>query len=111
MARVSVTINGHAYQLACDDGQEASLVRLGSYVDKLVGQLAAAVGQVGDELLLVMASLKVADELSDSLAELEALRARRSGAEELSAANETLTSEIESLAERIENIAARLERP
>ena len=71
MALVTVTINGRDYEVACDDGQEAHLSRLGTYVDKRVGELTAAVGQVGEARLLVMASLLLADELSDAYSELE----------------------------------------
>ena len=111
MAHVSVTINNRTYQIACDDGQEANLVRLAGYVDKRVGQLTAAVGQVGHERLLVMASLLVADELSDAFAELQKLRGterrRDEGRGEAdSAVNESLTQ----IAERIENIARQLEQ-
>ena len=45
MAKVSVTINKRKYEIACDDGQEAHLVRLAQYVDRRVDELVAAVGQ------------------------------------------------------------------
>ncbi|MBI1986071.1 MAG: cell division protein ZapA, partial [Rhodospirillales bacterium] len=48
MAQLTVSINGRNYQVACDDGQEAHLSRLGTYVDNRVKELVAAVGQVGD---------------------------------------------------------------
>ena len=41
MAQVTVTINGRDYEVACDDGQEAHLTRLGTYVDKRIGELVA----------------------------------------------------------------------
>jgi cell division protein ZapA len=109
MAQVSVTINGRKYQIACDDGQEAHLSRLGSYIDKRIGELVAAVGQVGDARLLVMASLLIADELSDAYAELKALGKDERGAAGLGAAEEAMAERIETLASRIEDIAARLE--
>ena len=65
MAQVNITINNRKYQVACDDGQEAHLTRLGSYVDKRLNELIAAVGQVGEARLLVMVSLLLTDELSD----------------------------------------------
>ncbi|MEX2310961.1 MAG: cell division protein ZapA, partial [Rhodospirillales bacterium] len=34
MAQVTVTINDRRYNIACDDGQEAHLARLGAYVDR-----------------------------------------------------------------------------
>jgi cell division protein ZapA len=109
MAQVSVEINGRKYQIACDDGQEAHLKRLGDYIDNRVRELIAAVGQVGDARLLVMVSLLIADELSDAYSELKMVRggdgvARRMDQEE------NLSIAIESLADRIEHIAETLQR-
>jgi len=109
MAQVTVTINDRRYQIACDDGQEAHLSRLGGYVDKRIGELIAAVGQVGEDRLLVMASLLVADELSDAYAEMEAIRSDVGAAARLDA-EEALSESIEALASRIESIAERLEQ-
>ena len=80
MTLVTVTINGRDYEVACDDGQEAHLSRLGTYVDKRIGELVAAVGQVGEARLLVMASLLLADELSDAYSALELARSADAGA-------------------------------
>lgn len=112
MGHVSVTINGRKYQIACDDGQEAHLARLAASVDQRIAELVAAVGQVGDARLLVMASLLVADELSDVYSRLEAAQGAAAGVEALAArqqAEEELAETIETLARRIEHIAERLE--
>jgi len=109
VAQVNVEINGRKYQIACDDGQEAHLTRLGNYIDNRVQELVAAVGQVGDARLLVMVSLLVADELSDAYAELEVARSADDGAAAMLRAEESLSVRVESLAERIEKIAEHLE--
>ncbi|HER26917.1 MAG TPA: cell division protein ZapA [Rhodospirillales bacterium] len=109
MAQVSVTINERKYQITCEDGQEAHLTRLGNYVDKRLGELVAAVGQVGDAQLLVMVSLLVTDELSDLYSELEVLKSDEGAAARLDA-EENLGKSIEQLAERIEKIADNLEQ-
>ena len=111
MGQVVVTINGRNYQIACDDGQEGHLAQLAAYVDKRLGELVAAVGQVGDERLLVMTGLLVADELSDAYSERDALKTTADGAAERLEADEELGSTIETTAQRIEDIAERLERP
>ena len=108
MAQVSITINGRNYKVACDDGQEAHLKRLGDYVDKRLDELVAAVGQVGDSRLLVMVSLLLADELSDLYDETESLKGSGGGGN--ARAEEELAGTIESMAERIEKIAERLEQ-
>jgi cell division protein ZapA len=104
MSKVAVTINGRKYDIACDDGQEAHLARLAQYVDKRVDELVAAVGQVGDARLLVMASLLVADELSEVYTELDTLRSERRGP------NAIAINDLDRLTQRIESIAERLEQ-
>lgn len=110
MGQVNVEINGRKYQIACDDGQEAHLARLGSYVDNRVGELIAAVGQIGDARLLVMVSLLVADELSDAYAELEVARKADDGASALLTAEEKLSVKMDGIAGRIESIAESFEQ-
>ncbi len=110
MSQVSITINERKYQVACDDGQEAHLTRLGDYVDKRLNELVAAVGQVGDSRLLVMVSLLLADELSDLYSENEALKGSAGGEGGSDTSEEEFFATIEKLAERIENIAVGLEQ-
>jgi cell division protein ZapA len=114
MAQVSITINNRKYQVACDDGQEAHLTRLGIYVDKRLNELIAAVGQVGEARLLVMVSLLLADELSDLYSQREDLYSQRehgTDIDTLSARDEEKAcAAIEKLAERIEDIAASFEQ-
>ena len=71
MAQVTVTINDRDYEIACDDGQENHLIKLSQFVDKRLRKLTDAIGQVGDARLLVMASLLLADELSEVYTELD----------------------------------------
>ncbi len=107
MAQLTVTINGRGYQIACDDGQEEHLAKLAAYVDKRVSELIASMGQIGDTRLLVMASLLIADELSDSYKALQAERGKPVGL--TPEAEAAMAQGIEALAAHIEAIAARLE--
>jgi cell division protein ZapA len=109
MAQVNITINGRKYQVACDDGQEAHLTRLGDYVDKRLNELVAAVGQVGDSRLLVMVSLLLADELLDLYSETESLKKNEDGSSS-ARAEEDIGALVEKIAERIESIATGLEQ-
>jgi cell division protein ZapA len=106
MGQVTVSINERRYEIACDDGQEAHLTRLSKYIDKRVAELVASVGQIGDARLLVMASLLIADELSEVYTELENERSGNQGAPVPTSA----APAIESLANRLEKIAERLEQ-
>ncbi|HEV2676615.1 MAG TPA: cell division protein ZapA [Aliidongia sp.] len=126
MGSVQVTVNGRAYSVACDEGQEAHVVRLGSYLEQKVGQLVKAVGQVGDARLLVMASLMITDELVDTdqaLTQLKNAAAQGGKAGEpfvlptgvisppAPPPHESVLAEaLETLADRIEAIAAELEQ-
>ena len=73
MGQISVNVNGRSYTVACDDGQEEHVTELATYVDGHVKELAQQSGQVGDARLLLMASLVIADELSDMISRVEAL--------------------------------------
>ena len=110
MAQLKVSILGRSYEVACDDGQEAHLSRLGAYVDKRINELVAAVGEVGEARLLVMVALLLADELSDVYAELEVARSSDAEVTALLSAPDALSTNIENLAKRIEVIAERLEQ-
>lgn len=108
MSSVAVTVNGKRYQIACENGQEAHLTRLAGYVDKRIKELVAAVGrQVSDELLLVMASLLIADELSDVYTVPQAPEAEADGP---AAGELARLGALEVLARRMEAIADRAER-
>ncbi|MGE3333311.1 MAG: cell division protein ZapA [Rhodospirillaceae bacterium] len=108
MGQVSITIRGRQYQIACDDGQEAHLARLGRFLDQRAEQLHGSLGSVSDALLLVMTGLVVADELTDTIAELEAVKSASGNASRM-ASETAITASINTLAERIERIAAGLE--
>lgn len=108
MGQVSILVNGRNYDIACDDGEEEHVMRLGRYVDEKLAELVARMGQVGDSRLLVMAALLIADELSDIYSKLE--KARQGKDSGPSPANGDAAKSITMLAERIDNIAAGLER-
>ncbi len=113
MGQVSINIRGRQYQIACDDGQEAHLARLGRYLDQRAEQAAPPAGSISEPLLLVMVALLVADELADTTAELQSLNASGEAAAKVVAARDEAEKEavkvIDGLSERIERIAARLQ--
>lgn len=108
MANVQVAVNGRTYLVACEDGQEQHLQDLARDFDRRVTALAQSVGQIGENRLLLMAALLLADELGEVRAELLAVRGRaETRAEE--AREESIAEAIEQLAQRLEAIAARLQ--
>ncbi len=99
MAQVTVQINGRSYQVACGDGEQERITGLAGYVDGKVQELVGALGNVGDQRLLVMACLLLADEIFEG----------RDGGGADTAAVERNGAAIAALAERIERLAVRLE--
>lgn len=116
MAQVTVHINSRSYSLACEEGEQDHLRELAQYLDGHVTDLKARFGQIGDARLLVMASLMIADQFSETLAQVEDLRGQVAGVREGSAEVQSLTSNLEAdtaksinkLADRIESITASL---
>ena len=74
MSKVTISINGRAFTIGCEDGQQAYLRELASHIDRHVGDLTERVGQIGDVRLLLMASLIVADEMREHQGRVESLR-------------------------------------
>ena len=117
MSKVSVTLNGRAFTIGCEEGQEAYLRELASYLDDRVSGMSSQVGQIGDLRLLLMASLVVVDELKESQRRIESLEAHvdRLRAEAASQTSdqaierEDLAAHIVAAAERLESLAKALE--
>lgn len=66
MGKVTATINGRSYRLNCADGQEERLKLVADYLRDKVDALIEEFGQVGEDRLLAMAALMIADELFDA---------------------------------------------
>jgi cell division protein ZapA len=84
MGQVGVTINGRTYTLRCADGEEARLIELAGYVkdraDALIEEFRPDYGIVGDDRVLLMAAILIADELWEVRAGLSSLAPAISGA-------------------------------
>jgi cell division protein ZapA len=84
MAQVTVTIDGKAYRMACEEGQEDHLTDLATRFDRYVGHLKDQFGEIGDLRITVMAGIMIMDEISELTrriagleSELETLRGNR----------------------------------
>jgi cell division protein ZapA len=75
MGHVTVTINSRTYRLRCGDGEEQRLVALANQVKARVDRLLSEFGNVGDDRILLMAALLIADELMDARMMLDELTA------------------------------------
>ena len=110
MSEVTVTINRRTYRISCDDGQENQLRDLAGEVDARIKELVDTMGQIGDERLLVMASLILADEGKEAIDEIGRRDADDRRHDIMAASEATLAAGINSMAARIESLAEALER-
>jgi cell division protein ZapA len=113
MPRVDITLNGRSYLIGCEEGQEARLRQLASYLEGQVRAVSARAPLAGEGQTLAMAALLVTDQLFDLKAEYDALEAARqptSLAGMTPEDEEVVVAAVDHLAKRIEDIAARLER-
>ena len=109
MAQMTIRINGYAYVVGCDDGQEAHLTAMANEIEARVNSIKALGGQSGESRLLVLAALLMADELHDLKLEAAQLRATRPAAEAKQGSGDAaLRRRLARLAERAEAIAAQL---
>ena len=81
MANVNVKFNNKDYLLSCDDGQEESLKKLTKFLDKKYSELKDKLGNIGENKLLLITSIKIMDEyfekkkkISEKKNELENLK-------------------------------------
>lgn len=116
MAQVTVTIDGKAYRMACEEGQEDHLTGLAQKFDQYVGHLKGQFGEIGDLRLTVMAAIMVMDELSESdrqraaiQSELDVLRKNRDGMEAVTEKNDQMVANVLSeLTSQVKAISAKL---
>ncbi len=118
MAYVNVTINGRQYRMACEEGQEARLMRLAQSLESRIGDLRGKFGEIGDARLTVMSALMVADELLDANQlirrleeELAALQdARVASSDRARATQAAIKAALDSASARIEKLTQTLNR-
>jgi cell division protein ZapA len=66
MGQVAITVNGRSYRFECGDGEEARLKELVAYVKSRMDGLTREHGNIGEERLLLMTALLIADDLWDA---------------------------------------------
>ena len=107
MAQLTIKINGYAYTVGCDDGQEGHLMQMASEVESRIDSIKALGGQSGESRLLVLAALLMADELHDTRATLTNLQHELA---RLPQAEADARRRLARLADRAEEIAQGLEQ-
>ena len=124
MANVNIKFNNKDYLLSCDDGQEESLKKLTSFLDKKYKELKEKLGNIGENKLLLITTIQLIDEyfdlkervslqkkklddLSKKFLELKSLAISYKGTKDVEISN--LNSEIESFKKTIEESATLYE--
>jgi cell division protein ZapA len=116
MAQVAVTIGGRTYRLACNEGEEEHLEALAREVDNKFDTIHKSFGEIGDQRLIVMAALTIADELAEARARIAALEAEagrgadreRAGRHDAEIQTVAVAQAFGDLSQRIEKLAAAL---
>ncbi len=62
MANVNINFNNKDYLLSCDDGQEESLKKLVSFLDKKYTKLKDELGNIGENKLFLVTTIKILDD-------------------------------------------------
>jgi cell division protein ZapA len=116
MPQVSVTINGRQFRMACEDGEEAHLMRLAEDLDQRIARLRTRFGEIGDTRLTVMAALTLSDELAETRDKLQRLEPELTALQDASVMSAdraqntqgAVAAALNAAAERIEGITRRL---
>ena len=71
MANVNIKFNGKDYLLSCDDGQEENLKELANILSNKFNKLKSDLGNIGENKLLLISTIKVIDEYYDLVKKIE----------------------------------------
>ena len=71
MANVNITFNGKEFLLSCDDGQEEHLAELSEQLNNKFANLKSQLGNIGENKLLLITSIKVMDEYFETKKKIE----------------------------------------
>ena len=71
MANVNIKFNGKEFLLSCDDGQEEHLEELSAYLNDKFNGLKNSLGNIGENKLMLITSIKVMDEYFETKKKIE----------------------------------------
>ncbi len=116
MAQVNLNVNGRLYRMACEDGQEDHVNELGVRFNAAIDELRGALGEIGDQRLLVMAGILMTDRLDDAERRLKRAETdirdlrdgRRDSQSRMEGLEENFAANLSAAAARIERMAERL---
>ena len=71
MANVNIKFNGKEFLLSCDDGQEEHLEELSLFLNDKFNDLKNSLGNIGENKLMLITSIKVMDEYFETKKKIE----------------------------------------
>ena len=71
MANVNIKFNGKDFLLSCDDGQEEHLEELSISLNQRFSDLKDNLGNIGENKLLLISSIKIMDEYFETKKKIE----------------------------------------
>ena len=71
MANVNIKFNGKEFLLSCDDGQEEHLEELANLLSKKFEELKSSLGNIGENKLLLITSIKIIDEYFETMKKVD----------------------------------------
>ena len=118
MANVNIKFNNKDYILSCEDDQEDNLKELAKHLDSKYEELKKKLGNIGENKLLLITSIKIVDEYFDLF---KKIKHNKSDFEKLSAKFKELRSlainykdekevEIDRLKEQLHEFKKRIEK-
>ncbi|MBL1242138.1 MAG: cell division protein ZapA [OCS116 cluster bacterium] len=117
MAEVIVTVNGRAFPISCNPGEENHISELAEYLDVRVRQFRDTGTVHGDSKLFLLAGLTAADELFEAVGRLEALEQEVQSLKrfydmtnkEKHAAEANIAQVLDQVAERVQKLTEQVE--
>ena len=80
LAQVAISFNSRTYRFQCGEDEAPRLEMLANHLKSILDKLMREHGMVGDERLVIMAALTMADELFEARADIDELLDDQTGA-------------------------------
>lgn len=117
MAEVIVKVNGRAFPISCNEGEENHITELAEYLDIRVRQFRSTGTVHGDSKLFLLAGLTAADELFEAVNRLEALekevqslkRFYDMNKDEKQQTDQQIAEILDNVTNRVQELTARVE--
>lgn len=108
METIEITIGGRRFRLQCGPGEAARVGRLGRYVDQCASSLVQGRQGLGEEKLLLLTSLMLADQLDETRSQIDQLTSELERKD--AAVRERAAWAVATAARRLDALAAQIEK-